>query len=346
MSKKELSGYAKRFIKKFGSKAVSMDNISHFVRGLKIKDADKILRPLSVELGLIPKRDRFTAVKKPGGLYRVEYRKMGVTMIHNNCTKIEVEMHHKRFKLKLEQSEEPISHKVRIKKSEREIDVVNYFYDEVLADNDFYLLGDFDVALYDGERDVQLWIPVSQKIYKQKLQLVKFFISRKRIDLGENKNVMFTASKRIKGGYYLTGVMPNVHFYNNRVGFYAPIVGKEISLETSFRLWPKARKEFAYNNQKIMLSDIPKEKAHKFKHDKKSDRVAKNELREIMKLEATALSPVVSEQKLIMRIHLSKWYRTCRKYQMIQAGQGIRIDKSLRKERKEQEIQKILNQRR
>lgn len=348
MDGKKLSGYKKKFYETFGDKAVSVNNISQFVRGLKIKDADRITKTLAVELGAIPKRNRFVAELNANGLYKVQYRKNGVTMIDSNCTEQEVEIHRQKFNEVPTPQDIPVNHPIKSKTVQREIDVVNYFYKEVLDKTDYYMLEDFHVALYDGTNDVQLWIPVDQKNYKQKLQLIKFFINRKRIDLSENKNVMYSNCKQIKGGYYLTGVMPNLHFHNNRVGFHSPIVGKEVSLETALRIWPKAKTEFAYSNQKILLRDIPKEKSHKRKtiDTGKLERANQRELRKIMRLETIKLTPIAAEQTLKMRIRNSKWYRTCQKNLTIQIGQSIRIDKSLRRERKERELQNYLSHRR
>lgn len=207
------------------------------------------------------KRDYFRATTI-GKEIKIVSRRNGVTEIYrieNDESELErAKLRHKNKWQPTEKTERRIY--VPPKKEKRiEVDPADYFYSS-LEKNDFFIMSDFTIKLFDSEGDHCYIFDVADQEYKEEIMIAKFYLVENKFDeskLDNDKNILTYEVKKLRGNYKILLILPDVNFRDKRFGFEYPRYLKPISFAEVKTIWKNVF-DFGYEELVVKVGDIPK----------------------------------------------------------------------------------------
>lgn len=208
------------------------------------------------------KRDYFHSTKI-GKEIKIVSRRHGITEIYripNDADELErAKLRHKNKWTPTKATTERRTYVPPKRENKIEVDLADYFYSK-LEKNDFFIVNDFSIRLFDSEGDHCYIFDVADQEYKEEIMVAKFYLVENKFDeskLDNDKNILFHTVKKLKGNYKILLILPDVNFRDQRFGFEYPRYLKQISFAEVKTLWKNVF-DFGYDELVVKVGDIPK----------------------------------------------------------------------------------------
>lgn len=303
----------KKYERKFGKKSVTWKTLFDYVAkiGKDVEEKKSMYNEIKTKYPVLPEPDSFSVVPF-NNRFRITSVKFGVISIYSVDTEEDVKTEKEKWENKTLPVVEIEEHKPQGEKPvKRVVNIVDEFYNK-LEENDYYIVEDFTLKLYDGASNDQIYM-LTQKdekiVKKAEIELAKFYLVDKEYDLSEHPLVADYWLKDIGDGYYILLVLPNLHFRDKRVGFSTPRFGKSMKLREVRESWNDVM-NYGYERTQVNIIDIPDTITEKNKNIAKEYVKNKKEkiksVKKIMKMKATKILPQDIKYEIKGKAHNSK----------------------------------------